>query len=69
MLRFCKGRVEDLTKDSIDWPTAEAMAFGSLLADGYSIRLCGQDSGRGTFSQRHAGKINNNNNMLLIIIW
>jgi 2-oxoglutarate dehydrogenase E1 component len=37
-----------------DWATAEAMAFGSLLAEGHGVRLSGQDSGRGTFSQRHA---------------
>jgi 2-oxoglutarate dehydrogenase E1 component len=38
----------------IDWATGEALAFGTLLQDGYSVRLSGQDSGRGTFSQRHA---------------
>ncbi len=37
-----------------DWATAEALAFGSLLLEGHSVRLSGQDSGRGTFSQRHA---------------
>jgi 2-oxoglutarate dehydrogenase E1 component len=37
-----------------DWATAEALAFGSLLRDGWGVRLSGQDSGRGTFSQRHA---------------
>ncbi|HVI05711.1 MAG TPA: 2-oxoglutarate dehydrogenase E1 component, partial [Sphingomicrobium sp.] len=37
-----------------DWATAEALAFGSLIADGNGVRLSGQDSGRGTFSQRHA---------------
>jgi 2-oxoglutarate dehydrogenase E1 component len=37
-----------------DWATAEALAFGSLLTEGYQVRLSGQDSGRGTFSQRHA---------------
>src|SRR4030095_15818607 len=37
-----------------DWSTAEALAFGSLLLDGRGVRLSGQDSGRGTFSQRHA---------------
>jgi 2-oxoglutarate dehydrogenase E1 component len=39
---------------NIDWSTAEALAFGSLLEEGYPIRLVGQDSGRGTFSQRHS---------------
>ncbi len=38
----------------IDWSTAEALAFGSLLEEGYPVRLVGQDSGRGTFSQRHS---------------
>jgi len=39
---------------AIDWSTAESLAFGTLLAEGFSVRLSGQDSGRGTFSQRHA---------------
>ena len=39
---------------NIDWSTAEALAFGSLLDEGYPVRLVGQDSGRGTFSQRHS---------------
>ncbi len=38
----------------IDWATAEALAFGTLLEEGYPVRLVGQDSGRGTFSQRHS---------------
>ncbi|KAL0089060.1 hypothetical protein F4703DRAFT_1839178 [Phycomyces blakesleeanus] len=38
----------------LDWATAEAMAFGSLLKEGYGVRISGQDVGRGTFSQRHA---------------
>jgi 2-oxoglutarate dehydrogenase E1 component len=37
-----------------DWATAEALAFGSLVSEGFGVRLSGQDSGRGTFSQRHA---------------
>ena len=41
-------------EDKIDWSTAEALAFGSLLEEGYPVRLVGQDSGRGTFSQRHS---------------
>ncbi len=38
----------------IDWATAEALAFGTLVLDGYGVRLSGQDSRRGTFSQRHS---------------
>src|SRR5436190_2644417 len=37
-----------------DWATAEALAFGTLLRENHPVRLSGQDSGRGTFSQRHA---------------
>jgi 2-oxoglutarate dehydrogenase E1 component len=40
--------------EGYDWATGEALAFGSLLSEGYGVRLSGQDSGRGTFSQRHA---------------
>jgi 2-oxoglutarate dehydrogenase E1 component len=42
------------TGESIDWGTAEALAFGSLLIEGSNIRLSGQDCKRGTFSSRHA---------------
>ena len=42
------------TGEGIDWATGEALAFGTLLLDGFPVRLSGQDSGRGTFSQRHA---------------
>jgi 2-oxoglutarate dehydrogenase E1 component len=41
-----------------DWATAEALAFGSLMTEGYPVRLAGQDATRGTFSQRHSGLIN-----------
>jgi 2-oxoglutarate dehydrogenase E1 component len=40
--------------EGFDWATGEALSFGSLLSEGYGVRLSGQDSGRGTFSQRHA---------------
>lgn len=40
--------------DNIDWSTGEALAFGSLVEEGYHVRLSGQDVERGTFSQRHA---------------
>jgi 2-oxoglutarate dehydrogenase E1 component len=40
--------------ENLDWATGEALAFGTLLIEGYPVRLSGQDSGRGTFSHRHA---------------
>ncbi|XP_013414055.1 probable 2-oxoglutarate dehydrogenase E1 component DHKTD1, mitochondrial, partial [Lingula anatina] len=47
-------RVQQLEDGSnLDWATAEALAIGSLLWQGYNVRFCGQDVGRGTFSHRH----------------
>ena len=43
--------------EGFDWATGEALAFGSLLTEGYPVRLAGQDSTRGTFSQRHSAFI------------
>jgi 2-oxoglutarate dehydrogenase E1 component len=40
--------------DGIDWATGEALAFGTLAAEGHPVRLSGQDCERGTFSQRHS---------------
>ena len=45
----------------IDWATAEALAFGTLLREGHRVRFSGQDSERGTFSQRHAVLIDQEN--------
>ncbi|MDT0681731.1 2-oxoglutarate dehydrogenase E1 component [Roseicyclus sp. F158] len=45
------------TGEGFDWATAEALAFGSLLTEGYPVRLSGQDSTRGTFSQRHSALV------------
>jgi 2-oxoglutarate dehydrogenase E1 component len=42
------------TGQGFDWATAEALAFGSLIEEGFGVRLSGQDSARGTFSQRHS---------------
>jgi len=42
------------TGKGFDWATAEALAFGSLVSEGYPVRLAGQDCTRGTFSQRHS---------------
>ncbi|HLG68769.1 MAG TPA: multifunctional oxoglutarate decarboxylase/oxoglutarate dehydrogenase thiamine pyrophosphate-binding subunit/dihydrolipoyllysine-residue succinyltransferase subunit [Acidimicrobiales bacterium] len=43
-----------VARGEVDWSLAEALAFGSLLVEGVDVRLTGQDSRRGTFSQRHA---------------
>jgi 2-oxoglutarate dehydrogenase E1 component len=51
-------RSKAIAEGSIDWGTAEALAFGSLLLEGYGVRLSGQDSTRGTFSHRHAALVN-----------
>ncbi len=49
------------TGEGIDWATAEALAFGALLLEGYPVRLSGQDCTRGTFSQRHSGIVDQEN--------
>ena len=55
ILKIFKTRKDTVNNgDGIDWSTAETLAFGSLLEEGYPVRLVGQDSGRGTFSQRHS---------------
>jgi 2-oxoglutarate dehydrogenase E1 component len=55
LVPFVKKRHEVLEgKGDVDWATAESLAFGTLLLEGIPVRLSGQDSGRGTFSQRHA---------------
>ncbi len=48
-----RGKAIETGKD-IDWSTAEALAYGTLLKEGHPVRLSGQDSERGTFSQRHS---------------
>ncbi len=52
--RVFELRKEMLNTGKLDWSSAESLAIGTLLTEGFSVRLSGQDSGRGTFSQRHA---------------
>ncbi|MEZ5812553.1 MAG: 2-oxoglutarate dehydrogenase E1 component [Rhizobiaceae bacterium] len=53
--RFLDNRAKMIESgEGLDWATAEALAFGSILAEGNPVRLSGQDSERGTFSQRHS---------------
>jgi 2-oxoglutarate dehydrogenase E1 component len=60
--RFLDARRAAITSGvGIDWATAEALAMGSLLAEGHNVRLSGQDSERGTFSQRHAVLVDQEN--------
>jgi len=55
LVRLLKNRLDSVEKGKgIDWANAEALAFASLLVEGDPIRLSGQDSARGTFSQRHS---------------
>ena len=53
LLRQIDRRRASIDKGPIDWGTAESLAFASLLGEGHPIRLTGQDTVRGTFSQRH----------------
>jgi len=52
--------------NGLDWSTAEALAFGSLLLQNFNIRISGQDVGRGTFSQRHGMMVNQANDDVYI---
>jgi 2-oxoglutarate dehydrogenase E1 component len=55
LIRILNRRLQTVEKGSgIDWATAEALAFASLLVEGTPIRLSGEDSSRGTFSHRHS---------------
>lgn len=47
--------------ENLDWSLGEALAFGSLVKEGYNVRLSGQDSGRGTFSHRHGRWVDTTN--------
>ncbi|MEM9938409.1 MAG: 2-oxoglutarate dehydrogenase E1 component [Pseudomonadota bacterium] len=61
LARVIKARKEAVgTGKGMDWATAEHLAYGTLLDEGFPVRLSGQDSGRGTFSQRHSHFIDQN---------
>ncbi|KAG8960422.1 hypothetical protein FRC03_006542 [Tulasnella sp. 419] len=65
--RHVKHRLASLEKkEGIDWGTAEALAFGSLILDGYDVRISGQDVGRGTFSHRHAMLVDQENEKVVV---
>ena len=60
--RFFDNRRKSIESGvGVDWATAEALAYCSLLLDGYRVRLSGQDSERGTFSQRHSVLVDQEN--------
>jgi len=61
LLPQLQKRVEMLNDGTIDWSMGELLAFGSLLKAGHPIRVAGQDSRRGTFSNRHAVVIDKEN--------
>jgi len=65
--RHVKSRLDKVESgEGLDWATAEAMAFGSLMLDGCDVRISGQDVGRGTFSQRHAMFVNQQNESVVV---
>lgn len=61
-----QARINKVADGKIDWATAEAMAMGSLLYQGYNVRISGQDVGRGTFSHRHAMLVDQESNSIVI---
>ena len=61
LLPQLQKRAESINDGTIDWSTGEMLAFGSLLKEGRPVRLAGQDSRRGTFSNRHAVIIDKEN--------
>ncbi|KAH9478201.1 putative 2-oxoglutarate dehydrogenase E1 component DHKTD1, mitochondrial [Psilocybe cubensis] len=65
--RHVKNRLQSVTTGKgIDFATAEALAFGSLLLEGNDVRISGQDVGRGTFSHRHAMLVNQQNEGVIV---
>ncbi|XP_044746657.1 probable 2-oxoglutarate dehydrogenase E1 component DHKTD1, mitochondrial isoform X2 [Coccinella septempunctata] len=64
---YVKNRLSKISEGAyIDWATAETLAFGSLLYEGFNVRISGQDVGRGTFSHRHVMLVDQETNELYI---
>ncbi len=62
LVRLHQDRLKSVTAgENINWGNAEALAFASLVTEGYPVRLSGQDVGRGTFSQRHSVWVDSEN--------
>lgn len=61
VVKLYQTRAQMAETNSIDWAMSEALAFASLLCEGYPVRLVGQDCERGTFSQRHSVLVNQEN--------
>ena len=61
LARQFEQRDKAVADGEVDWALAEALALGSLLVEGTNVRLTGQDTRRGTFSQRHAVLVDNTN--------
>jgi probable 2-oxoglutarate dehydrogenase E1 component DHKTD1 len=59
---FINARLNQIEKGTVDWAGAEMAAFGTLLQQGFNVRISGQDVTRGTFSQRHIGLVDQDTN-------
>ncbi|KAJ7025371.1 dehydrogenase E1 and transketolase domain-containing protein 1 [Mycena alexandri] len=65
--RHVKNRLASIESGTgLDWATAESLAFGSLMREGFDVRISGQDVGRGTFSQRHAMLVNQKDEAVVV---
>ncbi len=66
LARQFETRAKLFEQGEVEWATGEALAIGSLVIEGYPVRLAGEDSRRGTFSHRHAALIDNENERVWI---
>jgi 2-oxoglutarate decarboxylase len=66
LARQFEARSKLYEQGEVEWATGEALAIGSLVVEGYPVRLAGEDSRRGTFSHRHAALVDNENERVWI---